>query len=314
MSLPASTDDIAVTDAGIDSIGRSMPWLKAELQRRGVSLHPRCTLATYLNRTQDFSYLATSHPTLRYATAADAQREYLYVSGTDYLSKALHRGQACGVNVTDRQLRCLRAGNPVLTEASAQQSNERDAAWEMLLAHLIGPFARDVELGAEPDVLCSFQGERVGLAAKICYSGREDELRKDIRRGAEQLQGSSASYGFVVVNLVERIPHARFMEDVAAARFRDVQALVDHVGTWMSTFVELLELQRLARSFKECSKLASLVFFVPTVLPVDGVQLPYYRIHTVGIGERHERARPFEYALNDAAQSVLSWREVPAGS
>lgn len=209
------TQDGEIIDHGLDAIGGSTAWLRMHLAEGGVRLHPDSELGRGLDELD--SLAARAAQVVRFPSASEAYHHYLRATGVDFLSKALHRARLRGLEGFARHIRTLGSGNPVLTGPSEAGSGARDASWELLLASLIASFAAAVA-EEEPDLVCSYRGAKVGVAAKVLYSKNSDQLLKLIAKGAKQLERSAAEHGFVVVNLVEVFPHTRMFENFRRGR------------------------------------------------------------------------------------------------
>jgi hypothetical protein len=180
----------------------------------------------------------------------------------------------------------------------------------ILLASLVAPFARNVAFN-EPDVTFDFEGTRVGLAAKVLYTGDPRGHLARIAEGARQIETSSVAEGFVVVNLVEQFPHAAMFSNFVDSGIDGADAAEHVVNEWVNNFAEQYDLAAWGRRFRDKSKLLSLLFFLPTVLHIHGLQtpiVPYYRIHVISRPDREERAKAFEVALNNSCVCVLPHR------
>lgn len=302
--------DGQITDYGLDAIGTSAAWLRAHLDAAGVRLHPDSGLARALDELEEL--VSQIGQVARFPSAHEAYRFYLRASGVDFLSKALHRGRALGLEGFNRHVKTLASGDPVLTGPAEAGSEARNASWELLLASLVASFAEAVE-EREPDVVCAYQGARIGIAAKVLYSKNPDQLLKQVLKGAQQLEKSQSDHGFVVVNLVEVFPHTRMFDNFREARIASGIAAQEIIHEWMNALLTTLNfpslVERLAR--RTSKKLNSVMFFVPTVLHMEGIDppfVPFYRYQMITIDGRRERAEPFEYALNSSCQGVLGYR------
>ena len=250
---------------------------------------------------------------VRFRSGAEAQSFYLRATGTDFLSKALHRGWECGLTGWDDRFKALGSGDPILTGPTETTSTQRDLSWELLLASLIASFATDVRPVEPPDIMCRYQGSEIGIAAKVLYSKASAQALKHMSKGAEQLEKSDADHGFVVVNLVNVFPHAEMFENFRLGRFANGDEIRHVISVWMDCLLMGYDIDGLVRRLaaKRSSKLNSILFFVPTVLHVDGTDpplWPFYRFQMITVDGRRERAQAFEHALNWSCQKVLGYR------
>jgi hypothetical protein len=101
-----------------------------------------------------------AHHDVVFPSAAEAHAYHARALGADFLSKALHRGENCGLTGFDRHYRGLRVGDPVLTAAADRPSKERNETWDLLLASLAATFSNEVRAD-EPDVICKFERRTV---------------------------------------------------------------------------------------------------------------------------------------------------------
>jgi hypothetical protein len=196
-----------------------------------------------------------------------------------------------------------------LTGRASESDNDRNLAWELVLASLIATFATDVTK-AEPDIVCDYKGQRLGIAAKVPYSVAPETHLDRIKHGARQLERSSAAHGFVVVNLVQLFPHFSMFRKFSRSDIRTNAQAVDMIDVWVRLFVQQYDLDQWARRFRDMHKILSIMFFVPTVLPLrdsPNPMAPYYGMHLVSVGGREEAARAFEQDLNWSCQTALSF-------
>ncbi len=245
---------------------------------------------------------------MKFSSAEDAQRFAFDAIGTDFLTKALHRNRCIVDARFDKAWRSLRAGDPILTGPTQLQgpvSRPRDFSWELLLASLVATFATNVRM-AEPDVVCEFQGKRVGLAAKVFYGSNDGQLLDKIQEGARQIQNQNVDQGFVVVNMVEQFPHERLFNVIREAGIAEAKVIFELVSGWVDAFLVAHPVPFWEQHLRGMSKLMSVMMFVPTILPLAGMPmpLPYYRIHTFGLIGREDEALLFEQALQLACEEV----------
>lgn len=126
----------------------------------------------------------------------------------------------------DDRWRSLKAGDPLLTGPSdrvGKITRPRDFSWELLLASLVAPFAPVRR--EEPDAVCTFNGQRLGLAAKVSYSGNEAQFLDQIQEGARQIERQPVDGGFVIVNMLEHFPHGRMFRNFLDASSRIARTL-----------------------------------------------------------------------------------------
>jgi hypothetical protein len=301
-------EDCRIADVGIDLLGASMGWFRAGLKSRGLSLNSGSELGKALSLLEEVRLKARAGEIARYTSREVAQALHLKASGADFLTKALHRGSAFGLEAFDSHWKGLCSGDPVLTGPSAN-STARNKSWELLLASLVAPFSSHVR-GDEPDVVFGFNGRAVGLAAKVLYSSEPNKHLERIAEGARQIDCSNVDEGFVVVNLVEQFPHAEMFRNLVDGNVTTAGQAQHILNQWMWSFTAQYDLEAWGRRLKDKSKLLSVLFFLPTLLHIherDMPLVPYYRIHFVSIVGREARASAFEFALNESCQRVLSY-------
>lgn len=200
----------SLQNLGLNAIERSLPWLEEQLSTRGLAVYPDSGLGVSLAELRKLVKDARERPLLR-MPSAEFQRHYLAATGADFLSKALHWGHACGLRSFDEHWRYLRTSNPVLTgPGSGKVVRERAMAWELILASLVATFCRRVD-NAEPDLVCEWEGMRVGVAAKVLFKNSRGAFAEHVKKGIQQVQAAEVDAGCVVINLVDVFPHAQML-------------------------------------------------------------------------------------------------------
>jgi hypothetical protein len=303
-----SDENCRIADAGIDLLGASMAWFRDGLKSRGLNLNPGSELGKALSLLEEVRMKARGGEMARHTRPEAAQALHLKASGADFLTKALHRGSAFGLEGFDSHWKGLCSGDPVLTGPSAT-STARNKSWELLLASLVAPFGSQIS-NDEPDVVFRFNGRSVGLAAKVLYSSEPNQHLERIAEGARQIDCSNVDEGFVVANLVEQFPHAEMFRNLVDSNVTTAAQAQHILNQWMWSFTAQYDLKAWGRRLKDKSKVLSVLFFLPTLLHVherDMPLVPYYRIHFVSIAGREARASAFEFALNESCQRVLSY-------
>lgn len=302
-------DDTGIYDTGIDYIGGSAQWLRDRLRSQNLSLSPGCELAKALALLDDMRVKARAGAIARYPSPEEAQAFHLKTSGADFLSKALERGYRAGLKGFESHLAGLCSSDPVLTSPTANSTTARNKSWELLLASLAATFATNVR-AEEPDVVVEFNGRSVGLAAKVLYSSEPKKHLKRIVEGAAQIDAANVEEGFVVVNLVEQFPHGPMFRNFVKGNITTADEARHILDQWMVYFADQYDLATWGRRLKDKSKLLSVLFFLPTLLHVQGREMPlvpYYRIHVFTLSGREGRAKAFEFALNNSCQGVLGY-------
>ena len=116
--------------------------------------------------------------------------------------------------------------------------------------------------------------------------------------------------GFVAVNLVELFPHAAMFQNFVKSDVTSGEQARRILNGWVTAFMDQYNFEAWARRLRETTKVLSVLFFLPTVIHVHGLQtpmVPYYRIHVVSRAGKQDEAEPFEMALNGACQTVLGY-------
>ncbi|HKO93003.1 MAG TPA: hypothetical protein VJU61_17730 [Polyangiaceae bacterium] len=296
----------AIIDHGLEALGASRLWFEGRLRDLGITLHPGSRLARGLRKLQDLERSATAGDAIKFPSPVEGQRWFLDALGADFLCKAMHRGER-GLTGFEDRWRSLKSGDPILTGPSELQgkvTRPRDLSWELLLASIVAHFAPVRK--QEPDLVCTFNGMDIGLAAKVSYTGNEGQFLDQIQEGARQIERQGVDAGFVVVNMVEHFPHECMFKNFLDAGISDPRVLYELVAGWGDAFLRPYPPPKWARHLRGMSKLLSVMMFVPTILPLVGKSsvLPYYRIHTFGIEGREEQAYPFEQALQTACETL----------
>ena len=310
----SDTDENEITDAGTSGIGASLSWTKHMLCMLGVRVHEQSGLAQSFAALERLMGTVRTQETVRYKSPQEAQQKYFLSNGADFLTKALQKGFESGLRGFDGHYNELASANPVTTSPDGASSSSRAKAWELLLANLVSTIAKDVR-PEEPDVVCTFEGRRTGLAAKMLYSRAATKQLERIREGARQLENSNVEEGYVAVNLVELFPHGKMFELFQHARFDQVDEIVNVMDVWMNAFMAAHGMDRWARQLKDSEKLLAVLFFLPTVLHVNGLPttlVPYYRVHYASVAEREARCQSFLWRLNEVCQKVLHYRPTVA--
>jgi hypothetical protein len=90
-------------------------------------------------------------------------------------------------------------------------------------------------------------------------------------------------------------------KNFAQSDIRTNAQAVEMMDLWVRVFVQQYDLDQWARRLRDMHKILSIMFFVPTVLPLRDApnpMAPYYGMHFVSIGGREQAARAFEHDLN----------------
>lgn len=294
-------------------LGGSGAWLREHLSSQRISIHPTSELGIALNVLGQARELARVRGSQIFSSVGEGLRFYMTATGADFLTKCLRRGLQTGISGFDAHVRGLCSAGPLLTAPTwaghkPRSLTNRNRGWELVLASLATTFASDVRAG-EPDVLCDFEGQTIGMACKVLYSRSGEQALDMIQSGARQLEASSADVGYVVVNMVEQFPHENLFVQIANGRFASVDEVRKLLEHWMKTFMDQLGPDGLAKHLRGSTKLLSLLFFLPTAIRLDGMDMPmsYEAFHVCEVAGREHLAAPFQDALHQAVQTVLSF-------
>jgi hypothetical protein len=304
---------VQIYDIPARGIGGSVPWLQERLRSDGVTIHPDSGLARAFATLTRFMEDARQERTVRLHSEDDFDhfaQYFAHASGADFLTKMLHRGLAFGLSGISDHIRHLASGDPVPTSPSARfdaNHDDRNRVWELGLAAAVSTFAEGVAL-VEPDVAMTFQGRRVGLAAKVLYSDRSAKLVRRVVEGARQIEMAPVDQGFVVLNLVQLFPIGRTYANLARARVTNPATCLQVLDEWARTFFDQHR-RSLSMKFQRYPKVKSIISLIPAIVPFQDSAAPLYRISCTSIEGREEDALPFELAFNGAFQQVLAWAD-----
>jgi hypothetical protein len=300
--VPAGADENANASIFWDPpevAGAAAPWFRTALKDCGIQLHPRSGLATGLHDLEVYRERALREDLIKYGSAEELIQHQLRFRGIDFLSKALHWAEVRGWTAWRTRARMLLGGSVM---SPAERSMDRDVAWEIVLGALCATFANNVAL-EEPDLTCEFEGERVGVAAKVLYSDSEERVLKTVVHGAKQGERADIARCTVVVNFAPVLPHAALYQHLTHAKVTTAKGISEVVDALVAAINLQHERTNWLRRLSHRGKLQSVVQFVPLVVPVEGS--PVGIMYTnVGAGRGNEICR-FDRALHNAFQQVM---------
>jgi hypothetical protein len=133
----------------------------------------------------------------------------------DLAGKVLAVRNSADVPRLDAHLRQLASGSVLQNRFSPATDAVANKMVELYFGALAMRVGEDVVLddpdhskGDNPDVMLSFRNQRWALAMKTLASARNPQtIYENIKKGSDQIQGSSAEHGLVVVNLKNVIDH-----------------------------------------------------------------------------------------------------------
>jgi len=198
-----------LTSLGQADAAAAAQRLLAVLRAHDIAPNPSSWLAAALrNTTEDLPAAIRDHacpPSGPCSHLEERVRQFQLAADIIFIERAIERaGAALGGSGFAERLRDLASGAHPVT-SPGKRSFARDRAFELVCAGAVGRYATDVTL-AEPDVLCSFEHERWGVACKVAAGGPQ-QCANLVKRGAEQLERSDATVGVVVVRATDVFPH-----------------------------------------------------------------------------------------------------------
>jgi hypothetical protein len=259
----------------VERIGASLVWFESQLASRQLTLHPGCALARGIGRLRDLRARELAGESTFFRSTDDAFDRAADAIGADFLTKALHWGVSRGLLIPDDRWKDLGGGEPVIIR-QADSSRERNYTWETVIAAIAATHATSVVF-AEPDVLCTFEGKRYAVAAKVAYSS--NKVTDNVLKGFQQADGrADASLVFVnVANLYPQVDTLRW------SRSRDfktndeaVEAMTASVTRWCANFPLESWAGRMRRS---ATRPIGVAFFVPMMLHMLGAPRPFFYSH-----------------------------------
>lgn len=282
------------------TLGSSAPWLRAQLERHGIELAGNSSLARSLDATARFQQYMRANGEVRFGSARDAYMTMATVFGVDVLSKSLHAAHDHKVSVTQAHFRSLASGDPLVLRPS-KQSEDRDKTWEAVIAGVASTFCERVEF-AEPDVVCTFQGKRFGVAAKLPYA--DARLTRTIKKGIEQAVDRAACDGSLVfVNAVQLMDHLGILRHSIERQFASNDEALEFLSCEVAMWCDKLELEKIAERFRRSgSGDAGVCVFFPMIVEVANNLTPCWMLQLPLISARegldYRFACAFQAALN----------------
>lgn len=197
-----------MTNLGIDAVAASARRLRETLESHGVRPDASSSLGAMLKTALvDLPEAVRSHacPPGPCGHLAERVRQLQCAADLVLIERAIHRaGAALGAGVMAARIRDLASGSHAATSPT-RRSNQGDRVFELICAGAVSRIAQSVALD-EPDVLCTFENERWGIACKVT-SGTPEAAGKLIRVGAKQIDRSAADAGVVLVRITDVFPH-----------------------------------------------------------------------------------------------------------
>jgi hypothetical protein len=310
----AATDTLATSrDGGNDlirwpagTLGSSGPWLRAQLELHGVPVARNSWLARSLAESAEFHRRLRREGPVTFPELGIAFQTMAMIFGFDLLSKSLHAGHDHGVPLEKRHFRSLASGDPLVSRPSSH-SCERDKTWEAVIAGIASTFCSRVEF-AEPDVVCSFEGKRFGLAVKLPYEPRQ--LTKSIKKGIKQIGRSRDCDGSLVfVNAVQLLQHDAILRECVLQRFESNSRARAFLETGVATWSDHLEVGKLVDAFRRSELRSSGVcIFFPMVVEVEATLAPCWMLHVPVLSARDGLEYRFACAFQEALNTIAARR------
>lgn len=193
---------MAVKHTRFDEVWDSISALIAYLHAKNIDLPPQSRLALAVDRGRQAvqAWRDNSIP-----SSLDVHLYLGDLADVWWLSSLISRirGTPFEGEVVPK-LALLAKGDPRAL-SPGPRSRGRDAMFELILGSICSLFATDVRF-AEPDILCTHNHIRWGLAAKVAY-GSSKTSAGSIRTGMRQIEKSGVDLGLVVIQMTNRFPH-----------------------------------------------------------------------------------------------------------
>lgn len=285
-----------------------MPWFRERLAELGLSPHPTCLLEQSLRAVEAEAIATGKSPKLTYQECAENR---LRVFGTDFLTKALDQADTTGWSAwrsrAELLLRC--DPNPFFPATQSSGNQSRDMAWEMVIAAVCSTFCSDVRF-EEPDVVATYNGRRVGIAAKCLYSKNVSKLHKRVKEGADQGQtqadAAATDLTVVFVNLTSMWPHALLLRGFVESRTFEADAIKNALAEHSDAQFAGRDEKRMLADYAARGSLESVLLCIPTLAPVETDFLfPFF--YSGLLAERANPLTDFASAFHRATQKVLKW-------
>lgn len=187
-------------------------------RENGLIINPRSGLAKLIRDAADLSDLWLCNKQQEIKTS--------HLLSAAQLARIANAAIPLGVSNKARALLMdLKSGT--LDLQNRDQSKAKDTLWELELWRLFLSLGMTASL-EEPDIVLSFEGERVGLACKKLYSERN--VPSVISNAVLQIEKSS-DYGMVAINVDDLMPKGYL-------RFASKKAAMTFVADFNSRFIE----------------------------------------------------------------------------
>ncbi len=258
--------------------GQSIPWFQNHLTSRAHPIILGSKLAREIEFTNEFARSMRGDR----ASARNLEElleRFMRAAGMDALTKSLHRAHGAGYAVPDDRLRGLVRSNPNPFVA-AENQRERNKAWELFVAAQMAQIGK-VEHDERCDLVAQIQDKRVAIAAKVPYSGNDEQVWKCLLDGVEQAARlEDVDADLVVANYVQRLDDRatifrrshqmgfRFSDQEIASEWAQQAAI--EICECRELRNALTRIERWTREGKRPKRPVGVVFFMPVVVSVEG--------------------------------------------
>jgi hypothetical protein len=289
-------------------------WFRAHLAEHSLAPPARSPLDRSLVALA--SLAAAARGEAEPAADRDFAGELRDAIGVDYMIRVLDRVPADHKPAIAKGYSASFSGADVCLMRDAAQSQERDRAWELLVAGLCANFATEVVLD-EPDVRCQFQNARWGLACKVLYSPDSDRQIDRIVEGAKQIERAPCDLGIVAVNATNLICHNNFIREIPDQPgtfygFRHPQHAIGllrvELGALTAAVAKRKTVERLGadKAGEPRWKTRAVVFFAQTVALVGRAPVILSMVNWYMFRAVHGNELSFLYGFNDAGQTAAT--------
>lgn len=284
---------VTMTQHPTDTIGRSLDWLREQLERHRYPVKSGSLLHIAFSRCIRLRACFEVHRGPR-LTLPETLRFYGDAYGIDWMSKVIHRSVRDGMDVRRRFWAAL--GDPgadVVVTRAGRLSQSRDLVWELILGALCQRVATKVDF-EEPDVRCEFEGRKIAIAAKVSYRPR-NIWTNAVTKGISQANGRG-SVAVVAVNTANVAPLHAWLRKSHARGF----SVGPRAGEWASlrTARWCYRALQLEPAMVNLAPLATMptgvVFLVPVLLMVEEQPVPFFYLH-MPVTAQGDRGPDFEF-------------------
>jgi hypothetical protein len=160
--------------------------------------------------------------------------------GMDYLLRALERArQHFEDDELQGALQAFSGADILMTDAVARRQ-QRDRAWELLVACIVAPSVRNLHLGgnASPDIIFDHDGARFGIECKMLNSQKPGALVDAVVDAAKQLEKSTVEFGVVAVDATCLLQHSQMDIDHRHRMFRNHREAFTEVESMLESRID----------------------------------------------------------------------------